>query len=410
MAENATLCASDSTIYPAMFQFGDDRMSTTAHLLALMLLGQAPIVGPSPANPARINTDPAPIQQQNPGKSAGNFSGAPQPNNGAFQLQNGNSVLQNQGGTLNLQDNNPNGAFVPNPPPANLPFQLNQNSAIRPAEFQSQANIAAPQVTNVPAAGDSSAPLVLKLSLSPPAVDAITGEDVSLAEAVGSSYNLQRQSQIVKAYWRLSHALGTYNLNRESLELLVTLPVTQNQTDMTVLKAAIQQGRAEVAEARLMIIAQQYQVAELVNADDSSSPPLPSDSPWVGMYRSNFEKMFAGRSKPVGIRRLHKSFPLYVDLIDQRAEAVLTAQDAFSAMAQAYRGGQAPMQDVLDLHGSMSKRRREFLLSVRDYNFSIADYATNAVHSGGVNNNHYVAMLIPSTTSQKTKSVLLNKQ
>ncbi|MFT5527306.1 MAG: hypothetical protein ACI9HK_005288 [Pirellulaceae bacterium] len=247
------------------------------------------------------------------------------------------------------------------------------------------------------------------MSLSPPAVDAITGEDLALSDAVTGSYDLQKQSQVVKAYWRLSHALGTYNMNRDGLESLVSMPVPQNQTELAVLKAAIQQTRAEVAEARLMVIAQQYQVAELLGADEASSPPIPSDSPWVGMYRSNFDSLFAGRSKPVGIRRLHKSLPLFVDLIDHRAEAVLTAQDAFNAMTGAYRGGQARLQEVLNLHELLGMRRREFLLSVRDYNFSIADYATNAVHSGGVNSSHYVAMLIPTTTTQRTTSVLLNR-
>jgi hypothetical protein len=54
-------------------------MSTTAHLLALMLLGQAPIVGPSPANPARINTDPA--------KALGTLVGHRSPTTGRFNFK-----------------------------------------------------------------------------------------------------------------------------------------------------------------------------------------------------------------------------------------------------------------------------------------------------------------------------------
>jgi hypothetical protein len=62
-------------------------------------------------------------------------------------------------------------------------------------------------------------------------------------------------------------------------------------------------------------------------------------------------------------------------VVEGRAAAVVGAENAFAAVADAYANGQADPVAALQAHAKLQAARGEFLQSVYDYNAAIAEYA-----------------------------------
>ncbi len=174
--------------------------------------------------------------------------------------------------------------------------------------------------------------------------------------------------------------------------------------DRARLRAAIRTHQAHTIQARLLATTEQYELLDLARLTANGPPPLPADAPWVGRYRTSFESLFAGRVAPTGMRRIDKTLPHFLQLIDGRAEAVVAATDALIVTTKAYEGSAANLNDVFESQKTLRQSRRDFLMAIRDYNQTIADYAIRSVGSG-VSRDTIITMLIQPV--RQSKSVLV---
>ena len=49
---------------------------------------------------------------------------------------------------------------------------------------------------------------------------------------------------------------------------------------------------------------------------------MPTDSPYVGSYRTNFEKYAQTREMPMELTRIHHMLPMMLELMESRAETI----------------------------------------------------------------------------------------
>jgi hypothetical protein len=196
---------------------------------------------------------------------------------------------------------------------------------------------------------------------------------MTLEQALSQRADPARYAEFVKGYWKLSQSLGSYHDALQSGVELTQLPAPRAPHLQASLQSARADAEAEIRQAKLTAVTSQWELSEQMSGE--AALPLASDLPLMAAYKSKFEAVFAGRTYPVGARRLDATFGARLALLEGRAQAVVAAENAFAAAADAYRSGQSDLAVVLGEHAGLQAARREFLTSVYDYNAAIADYA-----------------------------------
>jgi hypothetical protein len=172
------------------------------------------------------------------------------------------------------------------------------------------------------------------------------------------------------------------------------------------LESAVAAARARQAEAELALVAAQQDLAEAAPAITSASP-LPSDSPFVGVYRTNFTAIYANKTPPPGLKRIDRTLPVIQRLIDARTTAVNKERAALHSVTDAYERGQVLLPHVLDSFLQLRQQQIAFLAAVRDYNYSIADYAVS-VFTPDLGREAVVSMLIENPSSNSPSRSILS--
>jgi hypothetical protein len=188
----------------------------------------------------------------------------------------------------------------------------------------------------------------------------------------------------------------------EEVAFLSSLPSPALAHQQAKSVSALSAAEARQVEAELALAAAQQDLAEATRSTDEG-PLLPADPPFVGKYRTNFEALFANRPIPAGLRRINRTLPILHRLIVARSDAVAAAGEELKATTQAYQGGDAGFDDLHASFIQLRGQRIAFLAAVRDYNYSIADYALS-VSTPELDRDAIVSMLIE--TKNKDRSVL----
>jgi len=215
---------------------------------------------------------------------------------------------------------------------------------------------------------------------------------ISLLEALEDAGERELQHTIVKAYWQLSLAQADANFAMDEVALLSRIQAT-GSTEKAQLVAANEAASARDLEAQLALAAAQHDFSEAIGRRVVDPQYAPSNLPYVGVYRTNFGSLFAGREPPAGLLRIERTLPHYHRLIEGRSRAVAASMDALAETQAAYSQRQVGLSEVLQAHQLMRDQRLALLRSVGDYNYTIADFALS-VASQGVSREAVVAMLI----------------
>jgi hypothetical protein len=232
----------------------------------------------------------------------------------------------------------------------------------------------APSTNQPPAAEPQSlAQSLYQQSLAPPPSGAIQGTAITLQQALARRTDPLRYAEFVKSYWKLSQALANYHDAIQGAAELARVPQPRAPFQQALLQADRATAEAEVRQSRLEAMTAQAELAEQMTG--GTAPPLPQDVPLTAAYKSKFEAVFAGRVPPPGARKLHEAFEPRLAVVEARAAAVVSVENAFAAVADAYTNGQADPAIAFQEHAHLRAARREFLQSVYDYNAGIADYA-----------------------------------
>jgi len=279
-----------------------------------------------------------------------------------------------------------------------------------------------PPVDGAPAAGQTETTLVpvdsaveaatasvlLQGALTDPRRGALLGRRVTLLESLAGTVDRQHQLRVISAYWKLSILVARYHFALGQHEQLAGIHSPRHAWQETVLTAAQAEARARLRDAELAVVAAQYDLAEVSPAlhvrDDL--PPLPAEPPFVGVYRTNYQSLFAGRVAPPGLKRIDRTLPLRLAQIDARAVAVAAAAESVAALEGAYRENEVELAELLAAHARLRDQREAFLTSVRDYNSEIGVYALTVA---GTNVDHQTLVSMLIETTPQTRSVLLPK-
>jgi hypothetical protein len=131
-----------------------------------------------------------------------------------------------------------------------------------------------------------------------------------------------------------------------------------------------------------------------------------ADSPLVGRYRTEYDRIFTGRAAPARLQIIHHSLPARLKALEARAEAVWAAADALQASLEPWGADQAPSaQTTLDRITRYRVERLAFVHAVRHYNLEIMEYATAA--AGDVREPAtFVSMLVKRSESNPAAETL----
>ncbi|MEN6557898.1 MAG: hypothetical protein ABFC54_06935 [Thermoguttaceae bacterium] len=223
-----------------------------------------------------------------------------------------------------------------------------------------------------------------------PAGSALTGQPLTLLNALGSTMDRREQLDMVRSYWQLVQAVAEYHFCLEAVQTLDSLTSSADAASQRLAQASLS---AMVRRAELAAVAAQCDLGRRMHLPTGAALPLPSDRPHVGGYRTNFQELFAGRTPPEPIVLLERVLPIRRQTIDDQAAAVLAAEDVLAA---ARESGDAAA--VITSNAELLEQRRTFVQLVCQYNREIAQYGL-IVASPAASPQALVAMLIgPSQT------------
>ncbi|MEE9603558.1 MAG: hypothetical protein V3V75_09650 [Thermoguttaceae bacterium] len=243
-----------------------------------------------------------------------------------------------------------------------------------------------------------SPPEMVAEALVLPPGHSLEGRPLTLLTALSSAGDRTRQRNVVHAYWRLVETVAVYRFSfdydKQLAELAGQADKLPQQADEAMLLAASRaSSSALLREAELAVVAAQHALASLVLLPPDAPLPLPADRPHVGPYSTRFDQMFAMRAAPAAALLFDRTLPIERRAVDGRVSAVQAAEEALSAVEDAYSQGSSGPAAVLSLMKQRFEQRGAMITLVCRYNRDIADYAL-AVAEPGTKGQALVGMLI----------------
>jgi hypothetical protein len=238
---------------------------------------------------------------------------------------------------------------------------------------------------------------VLAEALNPPPGESLRGQSVALFDALARSANRVTRLEVTKAYWAASVAMADYYIWLDTLVRLKQLAegARYGAASGSELAAGMASVEAQLREAELVATETRHRLAGYLG--DAQLEVICADSPHVGGYRTEFERIFANRQAPPHLYLIHRTLPLRQRAIELRAEAVRSAREALDAAAARYSRSQAEGRDVLLQLDMYRAARQSFVREVEQYNVQIVDYAVG-IAGEGHDLHHFVPLLIRSAT------------
>ncbi len=208
-------------------------------------------------------------------------------------------------------------------------------------------------------------------------VSALDGAEVSLLQAVGRAIGSPRRREVITAYWKLSAALARLAVVSHEAQRIRRLEATSRLDAGGAASGRLQSAGAS-AEARRREALLEVQLAQASLSSLLADKPTewrPGDPPHVGVYRTEFERLFATRPAPARLRLLHRSLPKRHEVILARTNAARASVDVLAVAQNAYRQGRGSAAGVLDRMAALREQRMAFIDAVLAYNLEIAEYA-----------------------------------
>lgn len=230
-----------------------------------------------------------------------------------------------------------------------------------------------------------------------PSGSRLSGQPLTLLNALTATQDRRQQLELTFAYWRLVQCVADYRYCMEHSQNLDRVQASAGES--SALRLAQASATAMLRQAELEATGAQYELARLAQLPTAAPLPLPADRPHVGAYRTNFKELFAGKTPPETAMLMDRVLPIRRQTIDDQAAAVLAAEDVFAAAAEQRQG------DVIQSSEELLRQRRTFIRIVCDYNRNIAQYGLT-VASPTTTPQSLVAMLISATPPSNVPSLL----
>jgi hypothetical protein len=261
--------------------------------------------------------------------------------------------------------------------------------------------------TPPPTSRDTAAHALLRQALEPPGDEALPGTPLPLRAALERVQGPAQQRAVVTAYWRLGQATAAYHFALEEAHYLLGLQLASGGRPQALLKASQASAKAQLAESRLAAIQAQHDLAESAQLPDDALP-LTTDASLVGPYRTYFEALSARGAVPARLRRLDRTLPQLLQLLEAQADAASAAGAVLADADAAHQDGKVQVAELLDSLDRLRGERRKFLAAVCTYNEAIVQYASAVGGPAGLTPDRLVNMLIEHPGDER--SVLVPKR
>ena len=209
------------------------------------------------------------------------------------------------------------------------------------------------------------------------------GNPMSLADCLLRGAGTDRRATI-EAYWLVRQRAAEYQVLAEQVELLDGLvPVVLERrheplgaTEMLRLRSAQLAAKAAVSEAHAALVEAQYALALRIGATNETVWPLASTVPHSGSYSLKLDAQPRAFVQSWPVRRLASMIPSLGENVWQHSTAVVEADVARVAAAEAYSVGAGPIDDAIEGVTTQTEQTMAMLGALTEYNRAIAEYVT----------------------------------
>lgn len=207
----------------------------------------------------------------------------------------------------------------------------------------------------------------------------LEGKELTLQDIFILTQDRDKRYAMLKAYWKVALAMAEYNWAVEEYFTIQRLEGIGGQasTSHRYIEAAINSCVARVSETRIQTINAQFELLTLMGGQFRTMP-LCVDVPLVGTYNTQFEANFPNGRAPTRLRAISQTIDLRRDVVNSSCLAIDTTFNAWAKTAIPLYQRDATEQNAQVVaigYDQLTRRRRNFLASIREYNNDIAEYA-----------------------------------
>ena len=205
--------------------------------------------------------------------------------------------------------------------------------------------------------------------------DPLPGRPLRLEDALNESPP-QLRKQMVKQYWRTYSAWASLINETGHRDWLRQIARPGNQLDASLLNGAQMAAENDLLQAEIRLGQAQAELQRFLPLSGSSDLlPLPTDSPLVQDYETQYDWYIENGQLPQGMKSIHQALPKLLTLIGQRAEAVQSSDSVNDLAIRSFASNQTTMPTLLQAAKQSHDNLDSFMQSIVDYNQSIAEYS-----------------------------------
>ena len=231
----------------------------------------------------------------------------------------------------------------------------------------------------------------------------LAGRPFSLAELLAQPLGVQRKAAI-NQYWETWLDLSNHLIAQETADWISSTSAS-DESGKNLLQAAQQTARNNVLATEIQLGKSQSKLQQFLpnlrGPDGQKILVLPTDMPWVGKVKTNYQTY---RQRGIMLERFNRIddiLPKAQELIDHRAEAVNASGNAAEMARQAASSGRGPVSNVLEATRIWNLSQKQLVSSIFDYNRAITDYILS-VRSDIIQPAKLSSVLIGKTATQRS--------
>jgi hypothetical protein len=208
------------------------------------------------------------------------------------------------------------------------------------------------------------------------------GTPIRLDECLSAVPENERRP-VVGSYWRTRENIAQYQalaVELEQIDMLNPIVLRMRQTAggpeaMLRLRVARSSLKAQLAETRIALSINQFQLTQLVHRSLDGPWLLPTTSPHGGGYRLKSDAQPAALADSFTFRRGVLVVPSTHATLIELARTVVLADAARAATAARFDQGTVGLDKLVSAIEMETDQTRQFLGLLTQYNLEIADYA-----------------------------------
>ncbi len=212
------------------------------------------------------------------------------------------------------------------------------------------------------------------------------GKELTIQDLFILTTNQNQRFGLLKAYWKVALAMAEFHWALEEFYTIQTLEGVgvvggRASPSHSYIEAAIYSSLARVSETRTQAINAQYELLTLIGGQYRNLP-LAVDVPLVGTYNTQFEANYPDGRAPKRLQAINKTIDLRRDTVNTRGIAIDRTFAAWQAAIQLFKQNPSDQnaQVVALAFEQLTRHRRSFLGSIREYNSDIAEYALTVLN------------------------------